>query len=90
MRRAGGQREHHRERVVRALVVKQVGEVGAAAAVGPQLGVEKEVRSLGAEGVGKDVNMIIGNGYTKGHADVTIQILRDSPVIRKAYEKLYA
>ena len=24
--------------------------------------------ALGAEGVGKDVNMIIGNGYTKGHA----------------------
>jgi len=46
--------------------------------------------ALGAEGVGKDVNMIIGNGYTKGHAEVTINILRESPVIRKAYEKLYA
>jgi L-erythro-3,5-diaminohexanoate dehydrogenase len=46
--------------------------------------------ALGAEGVGKDVNMIIGNGYTKGHAEVTINILRESPVIRKAYEKFYA
>lgn len=27
--------------------------------------------ALGAEGVGKDVNMIIGNGYTKGHADLS-------------------
>ena len=27
--------------------------------------------ALGAEGVGKDVNMIIGNGYTKGHAAIT-------------------
>ena len=29
--------------------------------------------ALGAEGVGKDVNMIIGNGYTKGHAAITLQ-----------------
>jgi len=46
--------------------------------------------ALGAEGVGKDIDMIIGNGYTKGHAEVTINILRESPVIRAAYEKLYA
>jgi len=46
--------------------------------------------ALGAEGVGKDVNMIIGNGYTKGHAEVTLNILRESPEIRKIYEKLYA
>ncbi|HAT72866.1 MAG TPA: L-erythro-3,5-diaminohexanoate dehydrogenase [Elusimicrobia bacterium] len=46
--------------------------------------------ALGAEGVGKDINMIIGNGYTKGHAEITINILRESPVIRAAYEKLYA
>jgi len=46
--------------------------------------------ALGAEGVGKDINMIIGNGYTKGHADITINILRESPMIRKIYEKIYA
>ena len=46
--------------------------------------------ALGAEGVGKDIDMIIGNGYSKGHAEVTINILRESPVIRAAYEKLYA
>jgi L-erythro-3,5-diaminohexanoate dehydrogenase len=46
--------------------------------------------ALGAEGVGKDINMVIGNGYTKGHAEITINILRESPVIRAAYEKLYA
>ena len=28
--------------------------------------------ALGAEGVGKDVNMIIGNGYTKDHAEITL------------------
>ncbi|MCT4593732.1 MAG: zinc-binding dehydrogenase [Anaeromicrobium sp.] len=46
--------------------------------------------ALGAEGVGSDVNMIMGNGYTKGHAEVTLQILRDSKVIRDIYEELYA
>jgi L-erythro-3,5-diaminohexanoate dehydrogenase len=33
--------------------------------------------ALGAEGVGKDVTMIIGNGYTKGHAEITFQVLRN-------------
>lgn len=46
--------------------------------------------ALGAEGVGKDITMIIGNGYTKGHAEVTLNILRESPEIRAAYDKLYA
>ncbi|PAB56319.1 L-erythro-3,5-diaminohexanoate dehydrogenase [Anaeromicrobium sediminis] len=46
--------------------------------------------ALGAEGVGSDVNMIMGNGYTKGHAEVTLQILRDSKEIRDIYEELYA
>ncbi len=46
--------------------------------------------ALGAEGVGKDVDMIIGNGYTKDHADITLNILRESPKIRKIYEKTYA
>lgn len=45
--------------------------------------------ALGAEGVGKDVDMIVGNGYTKGHAEVTLNILRESPEIRALYEKLY-
>ncbi|MFA7089920.1 MAG: zinc-binding dehydrogenase, partial [Bacteroidales bacterium] len=32
--------------------------------------------ALGAEGVGSDVTMIVGNGYTKGHAEITLQLLR--------------
>ncbi len=35
--------------------------------------------ALGAEGVGKDVTMIVGNGYAKGHADTALQTLRDNP-----------
>lgn len=45
--------------------------------------------ALGAEGIGKDVNMIIGNGYTKGHAEITYSVLRESPVIMQLFEKLY-
>ena len=45
--------------------------------------------ALGAEGVGRDVNMVIGNGYAKGHADVTLNILRESKPIRELYESLY-
>ena len=46
--------------------------------------------ALGAEGVGKDVNMIIGNGYTKGHAEISLQIMRENEELRKVYEELYA
>jgi len=45
--------------------------------------------ALGAEGVGKDINMIIGNGYTKGHAKLALDILRESSEIRQLFEKLY-
>lgn len=45
--------------------------------------------ALGAEGVGKDVNMIVGNGYTKGHANLTLQIIKESKAIRELFEKLY-
>ena len=45
--------------------------------------------ALGAEGVGRDVNMIIGNGYTKGHAEITYNVLRESPQIMELFEKLY-
>lgn len=46
--------------------------------------------ALGAEGVGADVTMIIGNGYTKGHAEITLQELRECPKLRKIFEELYA
>lgn len=46
--------------------------------------------ALGAEGVGKDVTMIVGNGYCKGHADVTLEDLRESPELRKLFEEMYA
>ncbi len=45
--------------------------------------------ALGAEGIGKDVNMIIGNGYTEGHAEITYSVLRESPAIMELFKKLY-
>ena len=45
--------------------------------------------ALGAEGVGKDVLMIVGNGYTKDHAEITLELLRESPVLRKIFEERY-
>ncbi len=45
--------------------------------------------ALGAEGVGKDVNMIVGNGYTKNHADITLDILRESPKLRQLFDEKY-
>ncbi|MDR1055017.1 MAG: L-erythro-3,5-diaminohexanoate dehydrogenase [Prevotellaceae bacterium] len=46
--------------------------------------------ALGAEGIGKDVTMIVGNGYTKGHAEITLQMLRESEKLRKIFTELYA
>ncbi len=45
--------------------------------------------ALGAEGVGKDVNMIIGNGYTKGHAAITLHELEENQLLREIFEELY-
>ena len=45
--------------------------------------------ALGAEGVGKDVNMIIGNGYTKDHAEITLHELRESKAIRELFNTKY-
>jgi len=45
--------------------------------------------ALGAEGIGKDVEMIIGNGYCKGHAELTLSIIRESDYLRELYTKRY-
>lgn len=45
--------------------------------------------ALGAEGCGKDVNMIVGNGYTKDHAEITLAELRENPVLKAYFEKKY-
>jgi L-erythro-3,5-diaminohexanoate dehydrogenase len=45
--------------------------------------------ALGAEGVGKDVTMLVGNGYVPGHAELTLELLRRSPKLRALFEQRY-
>ena len=45
--------------------------------------------ALGAEGIGKDVTLIIGNGYTKDHAEITLNVLRENEKLRKLFDEKY-
>ncbi len=45
--------------------------------------------ALGAEGVGKDVQMIVGNGYVPGHAELTLALLRRHDGLRRLFEQRY-
>ena len=45
--------------------------------------------ALGAEGLGKDVTLLIGNGYVKGHAEHTLELLRSEPGLRALFEQRY-
>jgi len=45
--------------------------------------------ALGAEGIGKDINMVIGNGYTRDHAEITLNILRECAALRSYFESKY-
>jgi len=46
--------------------------------------------ALGAEGLGKDVHMMVGNGYAKGHAAVALDTLRANAAIRDLFTARYA
>ena len=46
--------------------------------------------ALGAEGIGKDITMIIGNGYTKDHAKITLEILRGNQQLFELFMSRYA
>ncbi|SDY39076.1 zinc-binding dehydrogenase [Thermoactinomyces sp. DSM 45892] len=45
--------------------------------------------ALGAEGAGKDVQMMIGNGYAPGHAELTLQLLRDHQALKDIFYRRY-
>ncbi len=46
--------------------------------------------ALGAEGIGADTTMIIGNGYTKDHAAIAINCVRESPILLEIFQEVYA
>ncbi|MDI3541053.1 MAG: L-erythro-3,5-diaminohexanoate dehydrogenase [Thermosediminibacterales bacterium] len=46
------------------------------------------VAALGAEGVGKDVDMLIYRGYVENHAEIAFQLLRENPDLRNILNQL--
>jgi L-erythro-3,5-diaminohexanoate dehydrogenase len=45
--------------------------------------------ALGAEGIGADVDMILGNGYAHDHALISIDLLRRNATLMKIFEERY-
>jgi L-erythro-3,5-diaminohexanoate dehydrogenase len=45
--------------------------------------------ALGAEGVGKDVDLVIGNGFAHGHAEHSLAMMRDLAAVRALFERRY-
>jgi L-erythro-3,5-diaminohexanoate dehydrogenase len=45
--------------------------------------------ALGAEGIGRDVTMMVGNGYARGHAGIALNLLRESSKIYAIYRRFY-
>jgi L-erythro-3,5-diaminohexanoate dehydrogenase len=41
--------------------------------------------ALGAEGIGKDVRLTIGNGYARGHAELALELVRSSPALQRVF-----
>lgn len=45
--------------------------------------------ALGAEGVARDIDMLIGNGYCIGHAEATLALVRAEPALRAELERRF-
>ncbi len=45
--------------------------------------------ALGAEGIGTDVDMLLGNGYAHHHAAISLDLLRRNPVLMKIFKERY-
>ena len=45
--------------------------------------------ALGAEGIGADIDMILGNGYAHGHAAISIDLLRRNEKLMKIFKERY-
>lgn len=44
---------------------------------------------LGAEGIGHETRLVMGNGYTPGHADLALNLVRETPGLREWFEKRF-
>lgn len=45
--------------------------------------------ALGAEGIGMDVEMIIGNGYAPNHAEATLDLYREIPPVKQWFDERF-
>ena len=45
--------------------------------------------ALGAEGIGKDATLLIGNGYVQGHAELALDLIRREPALRRLLEERF-
>jgi L-erythro-3,5-diaminohexanoate dehydrogenase len=45
--------------------------------------------ALGAEGVGKDIDLVIGNGFAVGHAEHALGMMREMHAVRALFEARY-
>lgn len=45
--------------------------------------------ALGAEGIGKDVTLLIGNGYVPDHARISLDLVRSDPRLKEYFEEKY-
>lgn len=45
--------------------------------------------ALGAEGIGKDIDLFVGNGFAEGHAAHTLDLVRAQPALRALIEARY-
>lgn len=45
--------------------------------------------ALGAEGMSRDIDMYIGNGYAEGHAEHTFELVRSQPALRSLFARRY-
>ena len=44
--------------------------------------------ALGCEGVGRDADLLIGNGYATGHAELTLEVVRSFAAVKQRLEDL--
>ncbi|MOA62690.1 L-erythro-3,5-diaminohexanoate dehydrogenase [compost metagenome] len=44
--------------------------------------------ALGAESVGQDIELLMGNGYAEGHAEMSLDLVRQNPALRELLEAL--
>ncbi|MBW6515843.1 MAG: zinc-binding dehydrogenase [Candidatus Cloacimonetes bacterium] len=45
--------------------------------------------ALGAEGIGADIDMILGNGYAHNHAKMSLDLLNRNPVLMRIFKERY-